>query len=48
LNGKAYPLFVRIPESEGDRAAPFGKLPDRMEGGSITEAMARDAHTRAA
>jgi hypothetical protein len=48
LNGKAYPLFVRIPESEGNRAAPFGDLPDRMEGGSTIEPMARDAHTRAA
>jgi hypothetical protein len=48
LNGKGYPLFVRIAEPEGDRAVPFGELPDRMEGGSTTEAMSRDAHTRAA
>jgi hypothetical protein len=48
LEWEGLPLFVRIPESEGDRAAPFGELPDRMEGGSTTEAMARDAHTRAA
>ena len=36
LNGKAYPLFVRIPESERDRAAPFREFPDQMEGGSTS------------
>jgi hypothetical protein len=28
-NGKAYPLFVRILEPEGDRVVPFGELPTR-------------------
>jgi len=27
LNGKAYPLFVRLPESARDRAVPRGELP---------------------
>ena len=48
LNGKAYPLFVRIPESARDRAAPRGELPDRRESRSTTEATARHAQDKAA
>jgi hypothetical protein len=41
LNGKAYPLFVRIPESQGDKGAPLGELSDRMGAASTTEVVAR-------